>query len=143
MIRFGHPLPVIDDLDGTAVRTVLAGERPDLGWISWLAEIDPDPRRDLRLLMGLHRLAGQMWTTPTDLAPVLQVTEQESRQVIERLMDHRRDGFPVCHEIDGVPSAAPLPSVALGIEARDGLQELRRNAGTAARIRNRERTALS
>lgn len=31
MIRHGHPSPVIEELDGVAVRTVLAGERPDLG----------------------------------------------------------------------------------------------------------------
>ena len=103
MVRHGHPSPVIEELDGVAVRTVLAGERPDQGWIEWIAAIEPDPRRDLRILITLHHLATQRWTDPIDLAPVLQLPVEEARQAVERLLDLRRGGRPVCHEIDGVP----------------------------------------
>lgn len=102
MIRHGHPLPVIEEVDGLAVRTVLAGERPDPGWIEWIAAIEPDPRRDPRVLMTLHRLSTQMWTDPVDLAPSLQLTVEESRQAVERLTDHHRNGRPISHDIDGV-----------------------------------------
>src|SRR5699024_955589 len=121
MIRHGHPSPVIEEVDGVSVRTVLAGERPDLGWIRWIAEIVPDPRRDLRVLMALHHLAAQQWTDPMDLAPVLQLTREESRQTVQRLLDHRAGGSPICHEIDGVPDSAPIPSVAMGAAASTDL----------------------
>lgn len=141
MIRYGHPLPVIEEIDGVAVRTVLAGERPDLGWIEWLAGISPDPRRDLRVLMVLHRLSVQRWTDPADLAPVLQLTVEESRQAVERLADHHRAGHPVCHEIDGTPSAAPVPSIAIDVATFDSLTALRREAGAAGRVPSREQVA--
>lgn len=79
-----------------SVRTVLAGERPDAGWIAWIATIVPDPRRDRRLLMTLHRLSTQLWTDSVDLAPALQLTVEEFRQAVQALMDHRPDGRPIC-----------------------------------------------
>ena len=143
MIRHGHPSPVIEEVDGVSVRTVLAGERPDLGWIRWIAEIVPDPRRDLRVLMALHHLAAQQWTDPMDLAPVLQLTREESRQTVQRLLDHRAGGSPICHEIDGVPDSAPIPSVAMGAAASTDLVGLRRDAGLRSRPLSREQIARS
>jgi ATP-dependent DNA helicase RecG len=143
MIRHGHPSPVIEELDGVAVRTVLAGERPDLGWIEWIAGIDPEPRRDLRVLMTLHHLSAQRWTDPVDLAPVLQLTVEESRQAVERLLDHRRTGRSVCREIDGIPPSAPVPSIAMDVDSIEDLAALRRTSGAASRTPSREQIARS
>jgi ATP-dependent DNA helicase RecG len=143
MIRHGHPSPVIEELDGVAVRTVLAGERPDQGWIEWIAAIEPDPRRDLRILMTLHHLATQRWTDPIDLAPVLQLPVEEARQTIERLLDLRRARRPVCHEIDGIPLSAPVPSIAMDAGSIEDLGALRRAAGTVSRAPSREQIARS
>src|SRR5699024_6425215 len=56
MIRYGHPTPSIEEVAGGSVRTVLAAERPDLGWVAWIARTAPDVRGDLRLLMASSRL---------------------------------------------------------------------------------------
>lgn len=143
MIRHGHPSPVIEELDGVAVRTVLAGERPDLGWIEWISSIEPDPRRDLRVLMTLHHLSAQRWTDPVDLYPLLQLTVEESRQAVERLLDHRRAERPVCREIDGIPPSAPVPSVAMDVESVEALAALRRSSGVTSRAPSREQIARS
>src|SRR5699024_5777469 len=143
MIRHGHPSPVIEEVDGVSVRTVLAGERPDSGWIQWISEIEPDPRRDLRVLMALHHLSVQLWTDPVDLAPVLQLTIEEARQAVQQLLDHRLRGRPLIHEIEGVPSAAPMPSVAVDSAALEALATLRRRAGVVDRRPSREQVALS
>lgn len=132
MIRHGHPLPAIEELDGVAVRTVLAGERPDAEWVRWLAEIEPDPRRDLRVLMALHRLTSRRWTDPEDLAPVLQVAMDEARQTVERLGDHTYRGRTLCHDIDGAPATVPMPSVAIDPSVFEELQTLRRRSGGSA-----------
>lgn len=143
MIRYGHPLPVIEEVDGVAVRTVLAGEHPDPGWIEWIAGIEPDPRRDLRVLMSLHRLVGQLWTDPVDLAPMLQLTVEESRQTLDRLTGHVRIARSVCHEIDGVPTSAPLPSIAVDMSVLEELSSLRRDAGITTRAHTRDQVARS
>lgn len=144
MIRYGHPLPAIEELDGIAVRAVLAGERPDTGWVEWLGTIDPDPRRDLRVLMALHHLTAQRWTDPEVLAPILQVSVEESRQAIERLGDHSYGGRPLCHQIDGAPTSVPWPSVALSTSALEGLHSLRHDAGTStSRALTRDHIARS
>lgn len=143
MIRHGHPSPVIEEVDGVSVRTVLAGERPDPGWIQWISEIEPDPRRDLRVLMALHHLSTQLWTDPADLAPVLQLTIEEARQAVQRLLDHDLGGRPLIHEIDGIPPSAPIPSVAMNSAAVESLTSLRRGAGVVSRPPSREQVARS
>ena len=78
-----------------------------------------------------------------DLAPVLQLTREESRQTVQRLLDHRAGGSPICHEIDGVPDSAPIPSVAMGAAASTDLVGLRRDAGLRSRPLSREQIARS
>lgn len=141
MIRYGHSAPTIDDVDGVAVRTVLAGESPDLGWVGWIAGVEPDPRRDLRLLMALHHIAGQRWTDPDDLAPLLQVTFSEARQTIERLLGGRTAQGRLCHEVDGVPSTSTWPVIACDGSSLEELTRHRRKAGTPARPLTREQIA--
>ena len=141
MIRYGHPVPAIDELDGIAVRTVLAGERPDMGWVEWIARVEPDPRKDLRTLMTLFHLAQRRWTDPDDLAPVLQVTAVEARQTIEKLLNSRIGARALCHVVDGVPSTSTWPVVAFDSVADDELQQLRREAGVASRPPTREQVA--
>lgn len=51
--------------------------------IEWVAGIEPDPRRDLRALMALHQLSAQRWTDPVNLASLLQLTVEVSRQAAE------------------------------------------------------------
>src|SRR5699024_7857142 len=111
--------------DPPAVRTVRP-ERPDSGWIQWISEIEPDPRRDLRVLMALRHLSVQLWSDPVDLAPVLQLTIEEARRAVQQLLDHHLRGHPLIHEIEGVPSAAPMPSVAVDSAALEALATLRR-----------------
>src|SRR5699024_244120 len=128
--------------DPPAVRTVRP-ERPDSGWIQWISEIEPDPRRDLRVLMALRHLSVQLWSDPVDLAPVLQLTIEEARRAVQQLLDHHLRGRPLIHEIEGVPSAAPMPSVAVDGAALEALATLRRGAGAVDRRPSREQVALS
>lgn len=142
MIRAGHPTPVIDEVDGVMVRTVLAAERADEGWIRWLGDITPDIRSDLRALMALHRLCQKRWTDPEDLAPVLQLTVEEARQTVQQLAVLELAGERVCHEIEGLPVQAPRPGVALNAEAYGGLVELRQERGALVSEPSRDEIAV-
>lgn len=141
MIRYGHPMPAIDELDGVAVRTVLAGERPDMAWVEWIAGVEPDPRQDLRALMTILHLAGQLWTDPADLAPVLQVTVIEARQTIEKLLHSRMGTRVLSHVVDGVPPTATWPVIALDSVTGGELQQRRQEAGAPSRPPTREQVA--
>jgi ATP-dependent DNA helicase RecG len=113
MIRLGYPEPAIRELDGTCVLTVLVGERRDVTWTQWLSDVDPDPRQNLRVLMGLHRLVTQRWTDPDDLVPLLQVSRDEAAETLMRIAGSTSPGGAVAHHVAGVPDGVQRPVLAI------------------------------
>lgn len=142
MLRLGHPAPTIQEQDGSRVLVVLAGERPDVAWMDWLAGVRPAVHDDLRLLMALRRLVEQWWTDAVDLAPYLQVTEGEAEQVVARLRELSHAGDEVTRDVGGVPAGRGRTVVGLGSHAWAALVALGELAGTPRRAPARADVAL-
>ncbi|GMA41748.1 RNA-binding domain-containing protein [Mobilicoccus caccae] len=143
MIRVGHPLPDITEVDGRSVLAVLAGENPDTAWMLWLRDMSPDVRGDLRVLMSLDRLARRWWVDALDLAPYLQVTATEADQVMHHLRGLGIGQQPVTFDVPGVP---PERGVVLGLTtpAWDRLARLSADTGRGLRRGpTREQVALA
>lgn len=143
MLRMGHPEPEIAERDGPRVLTVLAGDRPDTGWMRWLAAIGGLAQSDLRVLMSLHRLATRWWTDDADLAPYLQVSAVEAEQAIRQLETLDLSGHPVVREVEGVPADRGVTVVALTPYARDELAAYRAESGIPHHDPTREAIALN
>ncbi len=143
MVRVGHPLPDISEVDGRSVLAVLAGESPDTAWMLWLRDISSDVRSDLRALMSLDRLARRWWIDSRDLEPHLQVTATEAEQVVQQLRRLDIRGHSLTFDVPGVP---PERGVVLGLTtyAWERLTTLGGDAGMVARRGpSREQVALS
>lgn len=143
MVRLGHPLPTIAELDGNRVLAVLAGERPDTAWMRWLRRITPEVGQDLRLLMSLHRLVERRWTDAEDLTPYLQVTHAEAIQVVDRMRDLTIGNRPVAFDVEGVPPAREGVVLGLTDPAWDELSTLSRESGHRREEPSRDAVALS
>lgn len=91
--------------------------------------------------MTIFHLAGQLWTDPADLAPVLQVTVIEARQTIEKLLHSRMGTRVLSHVVDGVPPTATWPVIALDSVTGGELQQRRQEAGAPSRPPTREQVA--
>jgi ATP-dependent DNA helicase RecG len=143
MLRLGHPEPSIEEQDGARVLAVLAGDRPDVAWIRWLAQIDPPVVDDLRLLMSLQRLTHQWWVDAHDLAPHLQVTNTEAEQVVHHLRDLRLAGSAVTYDVQGVPAGRATIVLSISRAAWQALVRLSREARTPRPGPSRDAVALS
>lgn len=131
MLSIGLARPVIREIEGPYVETVLIGGQPDSAWLDWLGEIDDNSQRqfsnDLRPLMALRELLEQQWIDVNRLAVVTQSTVPESEPWITALEKATLRAEPL---VEAVPTSADtgMPAFILTAAAWTEFVALRRSA---------------
>lgn len=108
MAGLGRPLPVIEQIEGPYVRTVLIGGRIDTDWVAFLDSIEPSGARDdLDAVLTVRHLVEHGWVDEERLAPVLQKSVAEAAAVLDRLTATTIDGQPLIRPVTGSPADSP------------------------------------
>lgn len=119
MLGFGHPGPVIEELAGPRVRTVLLGGAPDVEWMAFLGGFDPaGTANDLDVLLCLDQLVRQGWVDTETAAPVVQKTPPEARLALDHLSRVQVHGD---HAIVPISGTLGPPAWRLSDPVRDRL----------------------
>ncbi len=119
MLRVGYPRPVIEEIGGPMVRTVLVGSAPDIAWMEFLGRLRPEiAGRDLDLLLLLDRLINVGWIDAPRAARVLQKTESEAARALTVLEHVTIEGQPIVVHVVGTPDS---PALRLSDEIRKEL----------------------
>jgi ATP-dependent DNA helicase RecG len=88
VVRNGLPVPNISELpDGTGVRCVLTGGRPDAGVTAVVAGLTPPANQDIDVLLILHFLEDHPTVNAITLAPVIQKSRQEAASALQRAFE--------------------------------------------------------
>lgn len=107
MVRAGRKRPLITEVAGPRVSTVLLGGAVDAGWLLWITGMLPaELRNDAGILLILAHLVETGWVDAATVAPVLQRSEQEASEVIAQLAEATFDGSPVLSAVSSVPDGA-------------------------------------
>ena len=86
MLRSGYDRPVIEEVAGPMVRTVLVGGEPDVAWIRFLDQLRPRAASsDVDSLLLLDHFARVGWADARSAAPVLQKSVLEAEHALVRL----------------------------------------------------------
>lgn len=129
MLALGLPAPVIEQLPGPAIRTVLIGGTPDRRWLSLRSGLQPaEARDDLDFLLVLNLAARRGWVSGPAAAGATQRSGPETNDVLDRLAKVHliEPASPVLVPVDGDPS--------LGREPYDVAWQLHRVVRVALRM---------
>lgn len=131
MLRLGHDVPEIEEIDGPYVRTALVGDAADSAWLDWLSAIDPvETGEDLNSLLLLRHLVDEGWVDIRTAVPLLQLNNAETQGAVRRLGRATLDGESPLVLIPGIPDDQP-PAWALSAGTRNALQERDRTANSS------------
>lgn len=87
-VRQGLPTPVIEELpDGTGVRCVLVGGRPDPAVVGLVAALPRAARQDVDVLLILHALESRATVNATQLAPIIQKSRTQAVAALGRAQE--------------------------------------------------------
>lgn len=143
MLRLGHRVPDIEEIEGPFVRVSLVGDAADAAWIEWLASIDPpDLVEDLNALLLLRHLVDEGWVDVRTAAPILQLNRAETQGAIMRLTQAKLLRSSVVSLVPGVPDDEP-PAWRLSTAARSALQKRDSAVRSSRTWPSRERIARS
>lgn len=131
MLRLGHPLPEIAEIEGPYVRVALVAGDVDEAWMDWLRSIRPQPPQDLQVLLCLKHLAEYGWIDARLGQGVLQVSEIEAYSALRRTERCTLRGGSVVEVVKGVPGENP-PAWTLTRSARSALQQAGERRGWRA-----------
>jgi len=126
MIRLGYSEPRIAEVPGPRVVTTLIANNPDPSWVAWLdslSESEPRVKTDLRILMAISFATKNGWLDETVLAPYLQVSVVEARDVVRSIASITVGQQHLLVDVRGTPATAPLTK-ALSEHARSSLATL-------------------
>jgi ATP-dependent DNA helicase RecG len=105
MLRLGLPAPAIREHGGPGVVTTLVGQAVPDSWIRWLRRFDdPAVQRDLRLLMIVDALVGRGWIDMPRAARLLQVSDEEALDSLNRMAGIRFEGGAALRDVEGTPT---------------------------------------
>ena len=105
MLRLGLPAPSIREHGGPEVVTTLVGQAVPDSWIRWLRRFDdPAVQRDLRLLMIVDALVGRGWIDMPRAARLLQVSDAEALDSLNRMAGIRFEGGAALRRVEGTPA---------------------------------------
>lgn len=111
MLALGLPPPVIEELSGPFVRTVLIGGAPDRAWLTFRSMLEPvSGGEDLDFLLVLDLAARRGWVDGPLAGAAIQRSRGETSDVLNRLHQVRLRGFrEALVGVEGDPAADREP----------------------------------
>lgn len=96
MVALGHRPPILQEQPGPRVRVRLTGGQPVLPIMRLTSQIQPTVRqRDVQVALTIHTLLRHPFTTPVQMATVLQRTPAEAAEALETTHRCVVDGKPL------------------------------------------------
>ncbi|MBB3038223.1 ATP-binding protein [Hoyosella altamirensis] len=143
MLRLGHRVPTIEQIEGPFVRVSLVGDAIDSSWIGWLSSLEPiELSEDVNALLLLRHVVDEGWIDANGAMPILQLNRAETVGAITRLTQGTIDNVGIVTLVAGIPDDES-PAWNLSSTARDSLQSRDRDAQTTRSWPTRARIARS